>query len=503
MNQSPSLNGLAARVGRDMAPGHAMHALSPWPRIIVTLSIVCLLRGAATAQPAQAPAPALPLIAVDTYPRESRDDVDAAYRRARARPQDAEAVGDLAMTLQAWDQLEAAAEVYTHLQALAPDQLDWWYFGGMTASRRALHAEAVAQFGRAEALAGGVPLVALRLADARLASGDLDGATTLYRRLVDVPECAPAAWYGLGRIHMLHRADAEARTSLERALSLYPDFGAAHYAMAQLQRRAGEADAARVSLARQRQCLACWPMPDDPWRNRIDGLRTDAAAVLTRGVASASAGTAAADAEAIRLHESALDRDLTRGQAHINLIELYGRTGNVAAAQEHYLAALKEPGFAADAHRAYGVVLLSLQQADEALTLLRKTVELSPRDAAALQGMGLALEMLNEPDAAARAYQDALRAAPSAREARFGLARVAMRQQKIDQAIALLEELREPRDAAAAKYLFALSVAYVRRGQLDAGTRLAHEALDVARLFGDTRMVATIEAELRKLKPAP
>ncbi len=478
-----------------------MHILGSWPRVVVTLGAISVLCAAAAAQPV--PTDGLPVIATESYPPESRVDIDAAYRRARANPKDAEAVGALAMRLQAWDQFEAAAAVYAHAQTLAPDALDWWYLGGMTADRRAMRGDAVAQFERAEALASGLPLVSLRLADARLAAGDLEGATALYRRLVEVSECAPSAWYGLGRVHLAHKADADARAAFEKALALYPDFGAAHYSLAQIQRRAGDADAARLSLVRQQQCLACWPAPEDPWRDRVGSLRNDAAALLTRGVSSASAGTAAADADAIRLHQSALDTDATRGQAHVNLIELFGRTGNTAAAHEHYLAALEEPGFAADAHRAYGIALLSHQQASEALELLVKATALSPRDAGAHQAMGLALEMLNRPDEAARAYQQALQAAPGAREARFGLARIAMRQQHTDQAIAHLEELREPRDAESSKYLFALSVAYVRRGQMDMGLRAAQEALEVARLFGDAQMVATIETELQKLKKAP
>lgn len=476
-----------------------MQAVLAWACAIVALGLLGPTWAAAQPRSARG----LLSVPVEAYPPAAREAIGAAYRRAVTDADNVQDVGALAMLLHAWDQLEPAAAAYARAQDLAPETVDWWYLGGLTASRQALPTEAVKQFERAAALAPDRDLVTLRLADARLASGDAEGAAALYRLLVSTPEYAPAAWYGLGRTFLMQKADARARPALEKALALYPDFGAAHYAMAQIQRRAGDADAARISLIRQRQCLACWPMPDDPWQDRVDMLRNDAGVLLTRGIASASAGSAAADAEAIRLHEAVLDRDLTRGQAHVNLIELYGRTGNAGVAHQHYVAALEVPGFAADAHRAYGAVLLSLQRADEALALFRHAAALAPRDAAVLQGEGLALEMLNRPAEAADAYTAALAAAPDARAARFGLARVSMHLQKIDEAIAHLEELREPRDAESARYLFALSVAYVRRGRVDAGTRVATEALEVARRFGDTQTAANIDAELRKLIRTP
>lgn len=473
----------------------------PTTALLVALSLVLASSGAAVAQP-EFP-DALPAVPVEAYPAAARDDIETAYRRASTHPNDAQAVGALAMLLQAWDQFEIAAAVYARAQGLAPESIDWWYLGGLTAHRRSLRTDAVRQFERAAALAPGTPLVSLRLADSRLASGDIAGARSLYRALLSAPECAPAAWYGLGRIFLMEKADGEARTAFEKALALYPDFGAAHYSMAQLQRRAGDAEGARLSLTRQQQCLACWPMPPDPWREKVEMLRDDAAALLTRGVSSASAGTAAANAQAIRLHEGALGQASTRGQAHVNLIELYGRTGNAAAAEQHYRSALEEPGYAADAHRAYAAVLLSLQKGDEALALFKQAAALAPGDAAAYHGMGLALEMRNQLADAAEAYKTALRAAPTTRAARVGLARVLMRLKKPDEAIVHLEELREPRDAESAQYLFALSVAYVRTGRVEAARQVATEAIAVARRFGDERAAAAIEAELRKLKRTP
>lgn len=480
-----------------------MQVCVTWRLVGCLASFVLVLPVLATAQPSTTSVPPLPIVDLDVYETAARDDIGGPYDRARATPDDAAVVGALATVLHAWEQYDLAAQAYARAQHLAPQAVDWFYLGGLVADRRARRAEAAELFERAYELSPTRPLVALRLADARLAAGDIEGAAQLYRHLVEVPACAPASWYGLGRIYLMQQVDGQARAAFARALELYPAFGAAHYAMAQIQRRARDTEGAAVSLARQRQCLACWPMPEDPWRDRVASLRNDAAVLITRGLASASGGTAADDAEAIRLHEAALAQDPSRSRAHVNLIELYGRTGNAADAARHFAAVRDVPAYAADAHRGYGFVLLSLQQPGEALPHFEEALTKHPDDPLALQGLGLTLEMLDRPADAVHAYTRALRAAPTMRTARFGLARVSMRLNDTDQAITHLERLREPVDAETARYLFALSVAHVRQGNVGEGRRVAEQALTVAQRFGDTPTAATIEAELRKLRRAP
>ncbi len=449
-------------------------------------------------------APPLPRVAPEEFPEASRVAVAAALRAARERPDDPDTVGALAMLLQSWQQFDVAAAAYARAQALAPGRVDWWYLGGLTDSVRALPAAAARQFARALPLAGErAPLVSLRLADAHLAAGADDEATVIYQRLVAVPDVAAAAWYGLGRLALRRGDDPAAREALQQAVSLAPDFGAAQYALSQVHRRAGNPDAASVALARQQKCPACGPSPDDPWQARIAAMRDDAFALLTRGVAAASGREAAATAEAIRLHEAALQRPETRGQAHINLIDLYGRSGDAAQAKSHYLAALDQRGFEAEAHRQYAAVLLEQQQVAQALELFERASTLEPADPLAWQGRGLALERIGRVVEAGDAYGTALRLAPDAHEARFGLARLAMRAGQVDEAIAYLETLQAPHRAETPRYLFALSTAYMRRGRQDDALRVATEALSLARALGDERMATFIDGEIRKLRPTP
>lgn len=483
----------AVQSGRSAAAPSAWPAWPAWP---------------AWSQPSAPAVPPLPTIAVDAFPEASRAAITAAVRAAEARPSDADAAGALAMLLQAWQQFDTAALVYQRAQALAPDNVDWWYLGGVTDTARALPAAAAQQFARAVPLArDATSLVTLRLADARLAEGDdasAEAAQALYGKLSAQPDLAAAAWHGLGRLAMRRGDTAAAGEALQKAVTLSPDFGAAHYALAQLHRRAGDLAAASVSLARQQRCPSCGPWPDDPWQARVAALRDDAFALLTRGIAAAAERSTEATTEAIRLHEAALGRPETRGLAHLNLIALYGRAGDLARARQHYRAALDDASQVAEAHRQYAVVLLEhQQQMDEALRLFERATALAPRDVAAWQGRATALETRGRFAEAADAYRMALEVAPDAHQARFGLARLAMRDGRVDEAIAMLEPLRAPWQPETPRYLFALSTAYLRRGRRGEALRTATEALTLARRLGDERMATFIDAELRKLEARP
>ena len=456
---------------------------------------------------AQAPTPApppLPRLEVDAYPADARAQIGPAYAAAVGARDDADAVGRLALVLHAWEESEAAAAAYALAQSLTPGNEDWWYLGALLATRRGLHAEAARQFREAHTRTPGDVLIALRLADALLEAGRPDEATPLYETLATRPEAAPAALYGLGRVSQLTGQTDAARQAYERAVALYPDFGAAHYALAQLQRRAGDTVAARASLQRQQQCLACWPMPPDTRRAHLDAVRDDPAALLQRGVnAAGSAADAAAAAAAIRLHEAALARSPGLGQAHVNLIELYARTGNLAQAEAQFTSARALPGYAAEAHRAWGWVLLRQRRQDEALPLFAEAVRLTPDNAQAQYGLAVSHELQGRLAEAASAYARAVTAAPTDRDIRFGHARVLLQLNRLDEAIAQLRQVLDPVDATTPRSLYALSVALVRQGHVEDGRRHAQRALDLARQFDQQDLAGTIARDIARLPPAP
>ncbi len=458
---------------------------------LIRLTACCLLPAASLlAQPA------LPKLALEAYPPAAREAIARAHRAAAERPSDADAAGRLGRVLHAWEQWDAARESYARAAALDPRAFDWPYLEAVVLQRLARPGEAAA---RLEAALGVKPddlPARLRLAEALLDAGDLDRSAQLFARLTD-PACQPAAQFGLGRIAASRGDHAKAIGHLERAVGLFPEFGAAHYALALAYRAAGRRDDAQAALQKHATFGARWPAVEDPLVGAVLALRDDAAALLQRGVKHADAGKLDA---AIEAHEAALAADPSLAQAHANLISLYGRVRNWEKAEAHYRAVVKLAVNVADAHYDYGVLLGLQERWDEAAGAYREALALNPLHARARNNLGQIHERRQQIDAAAAEYARAVESQPTLRIARFNLGRMLIALGRPDEAIRELQALTEPRDAEAPRYLFALATAYVRAGRRDEGVTWALAARDLAVKHGDTALAAAIERDLAKIK---
>ena len=94
-------------------------------------------------------------------------------------------------------------------------------------------------------------------------------------------------------------------------------------------------------------------------------------------------------------------------------------------------------------------------------------------------------------------------ASPTARDIRFGYARVLLGLGRLDEAIAQLTQIVDPADATTPRSLYALSVAHVRRGNLTEGRRAGQRALDLARQFNQQDLARVIEENLARLPASP
>jgi tetratricopeptide (TPR) repeat protein len=423
--------------------------------------------------------------------------VSRAYEAATARSRDPEAVGALGRVLHAWEQWAAAHDAYARAQALAPHTFAWHYLDAVVLQRLARHAEAAAHLEQALQVSPDYLPARVKLAEALLDSGNPDRARPLFDALGREPASEPAAELGLGRIAAAEGHHEAAIAHLQRAIALFPEWGAAHYALALSYRALGRRDEAERALERHAQYGARWPVPDDPVLATVTALRDDAQTSLQRGLQLAEAGDLAG---AIAAHEAALERDPSIAQAHANLISLYGRMQNWAKAEEHYRAVVALGFNLGDAHYDYGV-LLGLQEKWEAAEhAYRQAIAVNPRHAQAYNNLGQVLERQRQLDAAAAAYRQAVESQPTFRLARFNLGRMLIASGQPAEAIVELEKLTRPRDAEAPRYLFALATAHVRAGHRDEGIGWAVDARKLALEFGQHDLAAAIERELAALK---
>src|SRR5262245_48640739 len=75
--------------------------------------------------------PPLPVISTASFVPSIREEVEAAVAQAKARPNDAAAVGHLGMVLHAHEQLESARQCYQRAALLEPKRFDWRYYLGV------------------------------------------------------------------------------------------------------------------------------------------------------------------------------------------------------------------------------------------------------------------------------------------------------------------------------------------------------------------------------------
>ena len=449
-----------------------------------------------TAAPQAAPPP-LPRLAFDSFPTPTRDVLARAYKDAAARPNDAEAVGALARLLHAWEQWDAAHEAYARAQTLAPRTFAWHYLDAIVLQRLARRTEAAARLEQALTLSPDEVPSRVKLAEALLESGNLDRSQQLFEALRDVPASEPAAELGLGRIAAARGRHDEAIAHLERAVTLFPEWGAAHYALALSYRALGRRDDAQRALERQAQYGPRWPAVEDPVLATVTALRDDAQTNLQRGLKLADTGDLPG---AIDAHEAALALDPSIAQAHANLIALYGRVRDWQKGEAHYRTVVALGFNLADAHYDYGVLLGLQERWEPAADAYRKAIAVNPRHAGAHNNLGQVLERQQQLEAAAAEYRQAVDAQRTFRLARFNLGRMLIALSRPDEAVIELGKLTEPRDAEAPRYLFALATAHVRAGHRDEGIRWATDAKQLAVEHGQHELAAAIERDLARLR---
>jgi tetratricopeptide (TPR) repeat protein len=441
--------------------------------------------------------PPLPHLSPDTFRPAARAAIVKVYRSASARPADAAAVGLLARTLQAWEQWDAAHHTYLRAQALAPRTFEWHYLDGVVLQRLARQADAAKRFAEAAALSPRYLPARLKLADALFEAGDLDRAQTMFSELSNELLAEPASQFGLGRIAIARGQYENAVRHLQRATALFPEFGAAHYALARSYRALGRTAEAQQALERHNQYGPRWPGVEDPVLAAVAALRNDGQAEFQRGLKLADQGDLPG---AIAAHEAALASDPSLAQAHANLITLYGRTGNLAKAQEHYQALLALGANLDEAHYNMGVLLALQEKWDDAAAAYRKAIAVNPRQAQAHNNLGLILERQRDITGAAEEYRLSVESRPTFRLARFNLGRMLLALGRPQDAVSQFERLTEPRDAESPRYLFGLATAYVRSGNKTEGIRWATEARQLALQYGEKELAAAIERDLASLR---
>jgi len=441
--------------------------------------------------------PELPRITLDNFSPGIRQQIDEAYSSARTHAEDAGASGKLGMVLQTYGLLQEAAICYQRAARLDPNSFQWAYYLGAVEADQGRCDTATSTLRLALRTDPDYVPVKLRLASCLLASADWDGSEKLFAEVVDQQPDNPDAYYGLGRVRAARRDFLGASEAYRKATELFPEFGAAHYALALTYRALSQAEQADEQLRLYEKNKTGVPPTGDSLMAEVRALNHSATYQMQYGTELEKQGKLEESAAA---HEKALEIDPSLVQAHINLIELYGRLGQFEKAEQHYRAAVQiDPG-SAESYYNYGVLVLSVGKYSQAEEAFRKSIEINPFHASAHNNLGYLLERQSNFAAAEAEYRKAIENKPNNRQAHFNLGRVLVNRKKYQEAIQELEKTIEPEDEDTPRYLYALGAAYARAGDRQNALRYIHQARDGASALGQFALLASIDRDLHALE---
>ena len=443
-------------------------------------------------------APEIPQVNIARLPRETQTQVSEAYAAARKHPQDAEAVGELGMLLDSYHRSEDAVLCYRRAHLLAPAAFKWLYYWGSLLLRENKMGEALPLLTSALRLEPEYLPASLKVGEALLGAGKTEEAGKAYEGiLTEYPDTAEA-YYGLGRVKAALGDQAAAAEFYGKACQLFPTYGAAHYGLAMAYRKLGRMQEAKEQASlHERNNYIVPPLPD-PFRDELRALDRSAATHLERGVQLEQVGRVD---DAIAETEKSLELDPRLAKAHLNLLILYGKKGQVKQAEEHYKALLAlGPDQFPDAYYNYGVLLVDKGKFDEAEQAFRKTLALAPSNDAAHNNLGYLLERQGKLEEAATEYKKAIEVNPSSRQAHFKLGRILVNQQHYAEAIEQLQQTLTPVDENTPSYVYALGATYGRAGDSAQALHYLEQARELAVAHGQTALASEIEKDLERVK---
>ncbi len=441
----------------------------------------------------------LPDVSLEAFQPAIRAEIEKALRQATANADDPQAVGELGMVLHAHQSLAAAEISYRRAHALAPDEFRWQYLLATVQAELGKDSEAAENLRGALRIDPSYGPAKVKLAELLLKSAAFDEAEKLYRQVLSTEARPAPAWYGLGRVYSARGEAEQAAQAFERAIEAYPDYGAAHYALALTYRRLRKTEDARKHFELGEKHKLEMPPTGDRILAEVRGKTKDPSEYLRAGVELDNEGKLA---EALAMHLEAVKIDPERVQAHINLISIYGRMGQTDKAVEHYRKALALNKDLPDCHYNYGVLMFQQGNLAGAKAAFARAIEINPFYAKAHHNLGVLLEAEGELEPAAAHYRKALENEPGYRLAHFHLGRLLLARGRAAEAIPHFEQILKPVDQDTPGYLYALAAAYARTGQRNKALACLRQARDRAAEFGQRELLAAIKNDLGKLEAA-
>lgn len=399
--------------------------------------------------------------------------LQACASRLATWPVDRAALAEFAQLCQANELLESASQAYAALMFLDPGEPRWPHLRARILTGFGRLDEALPLLEKTTVLAPDQAVPWMRLAEARLKSNDVAGATQAFEQVLRLRPNDVHALFGLARCDLQDGRLTAARARLQEAVAADPKFPGAQSLLATVFERLGNPTAAAAARQRVSGDGRYTELPD-PWA--ID-LTAYCHRPYTLLVAASAEVSDERPAQAIPLLERALQLDPRDARLHRQLARARGRLGDLVAARRALERAVE---LAPDDEKIRSeLITLLRQQKDQAG--LEQTVAaglLRARDSPALHfEAGLLAAQAGRVDEAEAHFLAVMRAQPEAPAAPCELAALYFSSGRPERGLAVLEGVlqRDPRYVPALTMLIRYGL---DRGDARTGTWL-RQALEI------------------------
>jgi tetratricopeptide (TPR) repeat protein len=447
-----------------------------WAGIAIAVLVIAAAWWSADLLARRARSAALPPVAdLSGLPEAARNQVTRADGEARARPDSADAVGELGRAYHASLMSDAAIEAYAHAERLDAKAWRWPYLRGVLLEEHGRADEARAAFQHVTETNPVHGLAWFRLGEIAFKEGRLDDADRAYPRAGQAPPAPPltvpgvmtrrvtplAAYVqlGLARVALERGQRQQAAATLDAVIAAHPSFGPARSMRVGLEgpARQGVPASARayvpasdpdvdavVATSTMRDLLLKHAAMaarggDHEWREylvrRALQFNPQDPNVLMEMATMLYASHRATEAlEVLRQHERLVPGD------HHTLVE-QGRYLADLGQLEEAEAVLRRAVRVRDAAAEYnlGTVLDMQGRGDEARERYERALAIDPFHGRALNNLGVWLDRRRQSDAAIATLQRAVQAEPEAAEFYSNLGSAFIGARRLPEALRALE----------------------------------------------------------------
>ncbi len=424
------------------------------------------------------------------------DQISRAYEEARAKPQDATAVGRLGMMFQVYGKYELAETCYTRARGLDSRSSRWPYYLGIIEKSLGKNEQAISCTRESLQIDGSYAPARIRLAQLLLDSGDFGQSAELSRSVIAQNGNLATAHFVLGQALAGRGEWPAAIESYRRACEIAGNYAAANYALGMAYRNTGDMAKAREHLERYRVAKQLKQPSEDPMMDDVNSLYSGG---LTRFAKGSSLYQQGKVSEAIQEFQAALEVNPRLVTAHVNLIALYGLLNQPDKSEQHFRAAVElDPGWV-ESYYNYGLFLAQHSRKTEAADLFQKAVEINPDYPEAHVQLGLLLDETGRSAEASAHYRRALQVNPDNRQAHYFLGRHLLTNGRVEEAIQHLLETIRVEDSWTPVCMQAVAIACERAGDQDRALHFFREAKQRALTLGQQNLASQMQREIDRL----